>query len=150
MQCLAARSHVLDTSAAWMPGTSSGMTHSDQLPPHAGSAIASHRGCCAHAELPGLLCPESPLSLAPHDIGQFMMTAGMARGRTSTAAMVVTPATTVGGGAAAAVDAASVRTADMTALGSPELVAVVSDALIADVFTAKLDGGGFTCIQGLT
>ena len=61
--------------------------------------------------------------------------------------MVVTPATMVGGGAAAAVDAASVRTADMTAVGSPELVAVVSDALIADAFTAKLDGGGFTCME---
>ena len=58
---------------------------------------------------------------------------------------MVTPATTVGGGAAAAVDAASVRTADMTALGSPELVAVVSDALSADAFTAKFVGGGFTC-----
>lgn len=62
--------------------------------------------------------------------------------------MVVTPATTVGGGAAAAVDAASVRTADMTAAGSPELVAVVSVALIAVAFTAKLDGGGFTWHAG--
>ena len=64
--------------------------------------------------------------------------------------MVCTPATTVGGGAAAAVDAASVRTAAMTAAGSPELVAVVSDALSADAFTAKLDGGGFTCMQRAT
>lgn len=73
---------------------------------------------------------------------------GWRRGRTSTAAMVVTPAMTVGGGAAAAVEAASVRTADMTAEGSPELVAVVSDALSADALTAKLDGGGLTCMQG--
>ena len=60
-------------------------------------------------------------------------------------AMVVTPLVTVGGGAAAAVEAASERTAAMTAVGSPELVAVVSEAVSADALTWKLAAGGLTC-----
>jgi len=68
-----------------------------------------------------------------------------ARVRTSTVASVVTPAATTGGGAAAAVDAASERTADMTAVGSPELVAVASEADSALALTWKLDAGGDTC-----